>query len=143
MSSINELSLPEQNNIFIPNDRNHRGTSINDFQKSLFNTNGEFLDWNLNGSLNSKYGHSLFVKQGAIKYEAATAEDGGFILAQNTILQYNLTNRFPKKNLAIKMRLSSSSSKIDVDLGGFHLEINPVASLPNSNRGIYCLHFDI
>ena len=79
----------------------------------------------------------MFVKQGSIKYE------NGFVLAQNIMLQYNLTNNLPWENLSIKLRLSTSLSQIDVNLGGFHLEINPVASLPNSNRGIYCLHFDI
>jgi hypothetical protein len=59
MSSIDELSLLEQNNIFSPIDRIHRGNAVNDFQNTLHNTNGKFLDWNLNSSLQSKYGHSF------------------------------------------------------------------------------------
>ena len=81
MSSINELSLLEHNNSLIPNDRIHRGNAINDFKNTLHNTDGKFIDWNLNGSLKSKYGHTLFVKRGTIKYE-----DNAFILAPNTIL---------------------------------------------------------
>ena len=72
MSSINELSLLPNNNAFIPNDRIHRGNTINDFKNTLFNTDGNFLDWQFKSSLKSKYGHTLFVKEGSIKYEDNT-----------------------------------------------------------------------
>jgi hypothetical protein len=83
MSAISELSLLPHNNLCIPNDRIHRGNSINDFKNTLHNTDGKFLDWKFNSSLQSKYGHTLFTKQGTISYE-----DNGFILAKNTF--YNI-----------------------------------------------------
>jgi antitoxin component YwqK of YwqJK toxin-antitoxin module len=89
MTSINSLTPPIVNQTFIPNDRQNQNNMINDFKNTLFNTDGEFLKWNFNGSLNSKYNHTLFVKQGSIKYE------NGFVLAQNIMLQYNLTNNLP------------------------------------------------
>jgi hypothetical protein len=131
MSSINELSLLPQNNMFIPNDRIHRGNAINDFKKTLHNTDGKFLDWKFNSSLRSKYGHTLLVKQGTIKYEG-----NGFILAKNTILQYNYTNNFPKKNLSVKIKANTKSSQINVNLGGFQFTINSSVITPSSRQGI-------
>ena len=61
---MNALSIPEKNNLLIPNDRNHRGNCINDFKNTSHSTNANFLDWKLNGSFKSKYGHSMFVQQG-------------------------------------------------------------------------------
>ena len=95
MSFISSIHPVAPRNMHEPLHR--RGTEmtmVNDFAKILHNTNGEFIDWDFNGTLTSKYGHTLFVKRGTIKYE-----DNAFILAPNTILQYNLTNHFPKKNL--------------------------------------------
>jgi hypothetical protein len=117
-SAINELDLLEHNNSLIPNDRNHRGNAINDFKNKLFNKDGKFLDWQFKSSLKSKYGHTLFVKQGSIRYENA------FILAKDTVLQYNLTSNFPKKNLAIKLKADTKSSSISILLGGFVISIN-------------------
>jgi hypothetical protein len=138
-SSINELSLLPHNNTFIPNDRKHRGTSINNFQNTLFNTDGKFLDWQFKSSLKSKYGHTLFVKEGSIKYE-----DNAFILAPDTILQYNLTNNFPKKNLSIKVKVDAKSSRADIILGGFIVSINPSITTPGTNQGVinYALSYE-
>jgi hypothetical protein len=120
MSLINSLTPVLPRTMHEPLNRmGNMITMVNDFGKFFHNTNGEFLDWQLNGSLESKYGHSLFVKQGSIKYE-----DGGFILAPDTILQYNLTNLFPKKNLSVKIKANTKSSQIDVNLGGFQCSIN-------------------
>jgi hypothetical protein len=88
MTSINELTPPIVNQIFTPNDRKNENTMLSDFEH-LHNTNGFFLDFNFD-SLNNKYGHSLFVKEGSIRYQ-----DRSFILAPGTTLQYNITNRFP------------------------------------------------
>jgi hypothetical protein len=130
MSAINSLSIPEQHNIFTPNDRQNKNTMLSDFEH-LHNTNGNFLDWELNSSLNSNYGHSLFVKQGSIEYAS-----GGFILAQDTILQYNLTNHFPKKNLAVKIKANTRNSRIDVNVGGFHCIINAFVATPDLRVGV-------
>ena len=137
-SAINELSLLEHNNTFIPNDRIHRGNAINDFKNTLHNIDGKFIDWKFNSSLQSKYGHTLFVKEGSIKDEGASASSpgNGFILAKNTILQYNLTNHFPKKNLSVKIKANTKSSQIDVNLGGFQCSINSSVITPGSRQGI-------
>ena len=131
MASINSLSLLDHNNnTFIPNDRIQRGNAVNDFKNTLFNTNGKFLDWTFDSSLRSKFGHTLFVKEGSIKY------DGGFILSPDTILQYRLTNDFPKKNLSVKIKANTESSQIDVNLGGFQCSINPSVITPGTSQGI-------
>jgi hypothetical protein len=130
MSSINELDLLEHNNIFIPNDRIHRGNAINDFKNTLHNTDGTFLDWQFKSSLKSKYGHTLFVKQGSIKYE-----DNAFILAPDTILQYNLTNNFPKKNLSIKIKVNTQNSRANIILGGFVVSINASEAISGTRQG--------
>ena len=94
MSLINSLTPVLPRTMHEPLNRmGNMITMVNDFGKFFHNTNGEFIDWKFNGSLSSKYGHTLFVKQGSIKYEA-----NGFILAKNTILLHYLTNHFPKKN---------------------------------------------
>jgi len=130
MASINELSLLPHNNTFIPDDRIHRGNAINDFKNTLFNTDGNFLDWQFKSSLKSKYGHTLFVKEGSIKYEG-----NAFVLEPNTILQYNLTNNFPKKNLSIKIKVDTQSSKVDINLGGFIVSINSFIDTAGSRKG--------
>jgi hypothetical protein len=66
-------------------------------------------------TLNSKFGHSLYVNRGSIKYE-----DRAFVLAENTAMQYNLTTQFPKRNIAITMRVNTLASDVTIDLGGFH-----------------------
>jgi hypothetical protein len=40
------------------------------------------------------------------------------------MLQYNLTNNFPKKNLSIKIKVNTQSSRVDIILGGFVITIN-------------------
>jgi hypothetical protein len=137
MAYINELSLLPHNNTFIPDDRIHRGNAINDFQKELFNTYGNFLDWQFKSSLKSKYGHTLFVKEGSIKYEGASASSPGnaFILAADTILQYNLTNNFPKKDLSIKIKVNTQSSRVDIRLGGFVITINAEEVVSGTRQG--------
>ena len=121
MASINELALPEINDIFIPNDIIHKGTSINDFKRKLFNTNGEFLDWDFN-SLESKYAQHLSVEQGSISY----VYGGVFVLTENTILHYRLTNDFPKQNISIKLNVTTLENDVSIELGdGFQCNISP------------------
>ena len=42
MSFINALNKTEQKTMFIPNNRIHKGTSINDFKNTLFNKTASF-----------------------------------------------------------------------------------------------------
>ena len=123
MSFINALNKTEQKTMFIPNNRIHKGTSINDFKNTLFNTNGQFLNWNFE-SLKSKYGQSLFIGNGSVSYE----NGGKFVLTPNTTLRYNLTKDFPKKNISIKLKVNTLVNKVSISLGGFNCVINPLIS---------------
>ena len=123
MTSINSLTPPIVNQMFIPNNRIHKGNSINDFKNTLFNTNGQFLNWDFE-SLKSKYGQSLFIENGSVSYE----NGGKFVLTPNTTLRYNLTKDFPKKNISIKLKVNTLVNKVSISLGGFNCVINPLIS---------------
>jgi hypothetical protein len=107
--------------MFIPNDRQNQNNMINDFKNTSFNSDGEFRKWNFE-NLNSKYGQNLFVKQGSVSYE----NGGKFILSSATLLQYNLTDEFPKKNISIKLKVNTLVNKVTIELGGFNCVITPL-----------------
>ena len=123
MSLVNSIAPVLPRTMHEPLNRlGNKLTMVNDFGRILHNSNGEFLTWDFT-SLTTRFGqHTLFVEEGgSIKYES-----GGFTLAENTALRYNLTPQFPKKNIAIKMKINTQVNDVTIDLAGFHCRIQPL-----------------